>query len=346
MDVVFTTPYYPPHTGGVEFHVQNLAKRIAKRHKVRVISSTGIDSEVEVLKVKCIEIPYSPIPIEFPDLDADVYHSHIPSPFFAREIAKRNKRPHVVTYHNDIEIPNRFNGIRIPFRNSIEFIGKKITREILENSDLIIATTYSYANTSEILSDFDYVVIPNGIDLKSFKPGIPAGDRERIVLYIGRISEYKGLNLLIDAMDGIDAKLIVIGDGEDRKRFQRLAEKKCIEAEFLGRVSEGEKIKWLRKARVLVLPSRSRLEAFGIVLLEAMACSTPVIASNTPGVKEIALKGGFVFRDRDELRDLLLRILESDNLATRLGRKGRCAVKIYDWDRIAEKIEKLYYQLT
>lgn len=99
----------------------------------------------------------------------------------------------------------------------------------------------------------------------------------------------------------------------------------------------------MRRARVLVLPSQSRLEAFGIVLLEAMACGTPVIASNMPGVAEVARHGGFVFADEAELTGHLTHLIEDDTLATELGRKGRAAVeRDYNWDMVLDKLEALY----
>jgi glycosyltransferase involved in cell wall biosynthesis len=99
----------------------------------------------------------------------------------------------------------------------------------------------------------------------------------------------------------------------------------------------------MRTARVLVLPARSRLEAFGIVLLEAMASRTPVVASSNPGVAEVARHGGLVFEDAEELALHLSRLLEDDALATQLGRKGRAAVeRDYDWKRVLDKLEALY----
>jgi glycosyltransferase involved in cell wall biosynthesis len=345
---VFTTPYYPPHIGGIEFHVQNIARRLAEKHEVEVVTSVGSDDLVRIIKPPCLMLPYSPIPLSFPEVEGDVYHSHIPSPFFAREIAVRGKRPHVITYHNDVVVPKYVGGYRVPFcvAKGAEYTNYKLTKDVLEKADAIIATTLSYARTSPLLSDLDIKVIPNGVNIDDFNPGIPAGERKRIVLYAGRIVEYKGLEVLIEAMKGVDAILVVVGDGEDRTKFQKLAVKSGVEAIFTGRVSEEEKIEWMRKARVLVLPSLNRLEAFGIALIEAMACATPVVASNLPGVRDVALEGGMVFEDVDDLREKINRILDDDTLATKLGKRGRMAARKYDWKRISEELEKLYLQLT
>lgn len=353
MRVAIATPYYPPHIGGIEIHAKNLAENLrAMGHEVVVLSSSGSDVVVRSLK-----IPYSPIPLSFPRVKAQIYHSHVPSPFFALKMAKiaeDENRPHVVTYHNDVIVPSKVDGYFLPrfIGRSIEKINESLVSKLLEKADLIIATTKSYAETSPVLSKFmDKVrIVPNAVDINEFSPGIDAGKRKAIVLYVGRLVAYKGVSTLIKAMaevqKEIEAKLVIVGDGADRKGFERLAEKLSVDALFTGRVSKKSVVEWMQRARVLVLPSFSRLEAFGIVLLEAMACSTPVISANTPGVAEVALNGGITFSDHSELVDGIKEILNDDRLATNLGKMGRRAVEEnFNWEVVSRKIEKIYYEL-
>ncbi|MDI6811369.1 MAG: glycosyltransferase family 4 protein [archaeon] len=345
MKVLLTSPYYPPHIGGVQIHTRNIARGMVERgYDVEVVTSTGSDERVKVTTIPCLQIPYSPIPLKFPDINSDVYHSHIPSPFFARFVLKRKYQPHIVTYHNDVVVPDRVDGKPIP-----RFVSRLRKRTMslsgLFWTEVIIPTTRSYAENSPILNDYlDKVeIIPNAIRVKEFLPGKDAGERDSIVLYVGRLVEYKGLPILIRAMKNIQSKLVVLGDGEDRNTFEKLAKKIGAHVEFRGKVSDNELKDWLRKARVLVLPGQSRLEAFGIVLLEAMACSTPVIAPKIPGVGEIARNGGLVFEDEEELSLTIIRILEDDALATKLGSRGNSIVEQnYDWELVLDKIETLY----
>ncbi|MDI9645154.1 MAG: glycosyltransferase family 4 protein [Archaeoglobales archaeon] len=354
LKIAISTPYYPPHIGGVEVHAKNLAENLRRKgHDVVVVSSLGSD-----LVVKCLKIPYSPIPLNFPTVKAEVYHSHIPSPFFARkfaEIAEKERKPHVITYHNDVLVPTKVNGYLVPFfvARSIEKINESIVLKLLDKADLIIATTKSYAETSPILSKFmeKVKIVPNAVNLNEFKPGIDAGLRKPTVLYVGRLVAYKGVSMLIKAMaevqKEIDAKLVVVGDGEDRAAFEKLAERLKVKAIFTGKVSKQEVLNWMQKARVLVLPSFSRLEAFGIVLIEAMACSTPVIAANTPGVSEVALHGGFVFNDLPELVEKIKEVLFKDTTATKLGKLGRMAVEQkFNWEIVTNQIEQLYFEVA
>ncbi len=350
MKVLLTTPYYPPHIGGIEIHTANIARGMwEKGHEVEVVTSTGSDERVnvKVTTIPCLRIPYSPIPLKFPDVKGDVYHSHIPSPFFALAVVKKKYTPHIITYHNDVVVPDRVDGKRIPGFVSrwIEKKNDRLVRPVLDKAEVIIATTRSYAETSPVLKDYlDKVeIIPNAIRVQEYSPGKDAGARDSIVLYAGRLVEYKGLPILIRAMQNIDARLVVLGEGEDKIRFEGLAKKMGLRIDFRGKVSDNELKDWMRKARVLVLPAQSRLEAFGIVLLEAMACNTPVIASNIPGVVEIARNGGLVFEDEEELVQHIRRILEDDALATKLGRRGRYNVEQnYDWEVVLDKIETLY----
>jgi glycosyltransferase involved in cell wall biosynthesis len=316
-------------------------------YEVAVVSSTGHDEHLRIITVPCVPIPYSPIPLRFPEIYAEIYHSHLPSPFFARRIVKRGYGPHLVTYHNDVVIPPRRGGKPLPgyLARKIERWHEQLLRPVLDAATTIIATTRSYAETSPVLKDYleKVEIVPNAIEVVDFVPGKDAGEREAIVLYAGRLVEYKGLGTLLEAMRGLAARLIVVGEGEDRSRFEILARRYGVRTEFKGRLPDAELKNWMRTARVLVLPARSRLEAFGIVLLEAMASRTPVIASSNPGVAEVARHGGLVFADTVELALHLSCLVEDDALATRLGWKGRAAVeRDYDWKRVLDKLEALY----
>src|SRR5512136_2674422 len=114
MKIIQISPYFPPHVGGVEYHVKELADGLARRgHQVTVASSCGRWSG-ELISMPSIDLFYSPIPIKFPRLEADIYHSHIPSPFFAFRL--RHMAPHVVTYHNDVVLPDTLQGHALPLK--------------------------------------------------------------------------------------------------------------------------------------------------------------------------------------------------------------------------------------
>lgn len=350
MKIIQVSPYFPPHLGGVEYHVKELADGLAKRgHQVTVASSCGRWNNGFV-RIPSIDLFYVPIPIKRPNLEADIYHSHVPSPLFAFML--RDSSPHVVTYHNDVVIPGNLNGHYLPrsIGAAVEGVNRKIIRPILDRAKIVISTTKSYAETSPVLKDYIHKtkIVPNAVDVSLYPR---KRDKKGYVLYAGRLLHYKGIESLIQAMSEVqkkaDLELVLVGDGYDRSRLEEMARKLKIRARFTGRLDRSRFIDTLSHAEVLVLPTQNRLEAFGIVLLEAMACETPVLAFKTPGVAEVAGEGGMIYSSPGELGEMILELHESPNLRMNLGRKGRMAVEEkYSWPRALDMMESVYREVA
>lgn len=350
MKVIQISPYFPPHLGGVEYHVKGLSDGLAKRgYNVSVASSCGRGS-FEFTRIPSIDLYYAPFPLRLPRIEADVFHSHVPSPIFA--FFFRKSAPHVVTYHNDIEVPEKINGLDLPrpFRLTLEQLNEKLIKPVLDEARVILATTKSYAETSAVLKNYLHKVkiVPNAVDVSAY----PAGrTKEKYVAFVGRMLEYKGIGLLLDAMREVQKKealkLVLVGDGYDRHTLEAKAARMGVDAVFTGRANRRRLIDILSRAEMLVLPSTSRLEAFGIVLLEAMACETPVLAFNTPGVNEIAREGGMVFSSTSELAERIMELHHNEPLRRSLGKRGRQAVQEkYSWNRVLDKVESVYREVT
>ncbi len=142
---------------------------------------------------------YFPLPIHFPRIETDIYHSHVPSPNLAYFV--KDASPHIVTYHNDVVLPRKINGWGIPwsFSAPIEQANKKLLRPVLEEADIIIATTKSYAKTSLMLKDYLHKVkvMLNAVEPSVYKPGC---ERSPYVAYMGRTVDYKGIGTLLETM--------------------------------------------------------------------------------------------------------------------------------------------------
>ncbi len=178
MKIIQISPYFPPHTGGVEYHVKELADGLARRgHQVSVASSCGRWTG-ELVRIPSIDLFYSPMPIKVPKFEADVYHSHIPSPLFAFML--RSASPHVVTYHNDVVVPKMINGHAMPrpFAAALERINELLVRPVLEEAKIVIATTKSYAETSPILKDYLHKVkiVPNAVNVSLYPTSSKEGE--------------------------------------------------------------------------------------------------------------------------------------------------------------------------
>jgi glycosyltransferase involved in cell wall biosynthesis len=350
MKIIQISPYFPPHVGGVEYHVKELADGLARRgHQVSVASSCGRWTG-EMVSIPSINLFYSPIPIKLPKFQADVYHSHIPSPLFA--FMFRSATPHVVTYHNDVVIPGRVNGHLMPrsIAASLERINERMVRPVLEEAEIVIATTKSYALTSPVLKDYQHKlrIVPNAVNV-SLYPQVRK--KENYVLYAGRMLSYKGVETLLFAMSEVqkraDLELLLVGDGYDRSRLEELARQLHLRAKFTGRLERSMFIDTISRAEMLILPTQNRLEAFGIVLLEAMACETPVLAFDTPGVSEVAENGGMIYSSRQELCELILELHENEVQRARLGAKGRRAVEEnFSWKRALDCMESIYQEVA
>jgi glycosyltransferase involved in cell wall biosynthesis len=352
MKIMQISPYFPPHLGGVEYHVKGLSDGLAKRgYDICVASSCG-NGNFEFAHVPSIDLFYVPLPLplRLPKVEADVFHSHVPSPAFAFFFRKLS--PHIVTYHNDIVVPQKINGhsLPMPLRTSLERLNEKFIQPVLDGAKIILATTRSYAETSPILRNHAHKIriVPNAVDLSAYPVG---RKKEKFIVFAGRMVEYKGIGTLLDAMKEVQKKealrLVLLGDGYDRHMLEARARRMGIDAFFAGRVGRSNLIDILSRAQMLILPSTSRLEAFGIVLLEAMACETPVLAFDTPGVNEIAKEGGFVFSDMAQLAERILELHHNEPLRRSMGKRGRMAVESkYSWSKVLDQIEAVYREVT
>jgi rhamnosyl/mannosyltransferase len=186
-------------------------------------------------------------------------------------------------------------------------------------------------------------VVPFGINLDSFALRIGEVDQvqelrrrhgERIILFLGVLRYYKGLDVLIRAMARVIGRLLIAGQGQQGASLQTLTRELGVSdrISFLGEVSESERRLLLHACDVFVLPSIDRSEAFGIAQLEAMACGKPVVSSDLPtGVRLVnqdRVTGMLVpSGDPDALASALTQLLDDDALRAGLGKAARLRVE-------------------
>jgi glycosyltransferase involved in cell wall biosynthesis len=181
-------------------------------------------------------------------------------------------------------------------------------------------------------------VVPNGVSV------LPDGRADGTkVVYVGRLIRNKGVADLILAMRQLpDAQVLVVGDGPDRGRLESLAQ--GMPVTFVGQVMPSAVINYLRQARVLVLPSHLG-DGLPNVILEAMACGVPVVATRIAGIPDLVRHGetGFLFEPGDvqQMATYIGRILEDDTLWRRLGARGLEVVQSYAWDVVLPQVEQL-----
>ena len=192
-------------------------------------------------------------------------------------------------------------------------------------------------------------VIPNGIDLGFFSPE-PGGRRfaEPTLLYLGRLKRYKRVDLLIKAMGilaerGRECRLRIAGRGDRRTELESLVGRLGLEdrIDFLGFVSDAKKRELLRRSWIHLLTSPK--EGWGIANLEAAACGTPTIASDSPGLRDSVRDGvtGLLVPHGDPLilADRIAKLLDDDDLREEMGRNALEFARGFSWDRSALEME-------
>ena len=192
----------------------------------------------------------------------------------------------------------------------------------------------------------DYVSVDQKFDLD-------ISGTEKIVLFVGRLSYYNGVEYLIEAMQSVNAKLLIAGDGKLREKLENMTVSLGLEerVKFLGKVS-NELLKYCYQiCDVFVLPSVEPTEAFGLVQLEAMAYGKPVINTLLPtGVPFVSIDGktGLTVEPRNSkaLADAINKLLSDDELRKKFGIQARNrVVENFTVDKMNEKILKVYQEL-
>lgn len=366
MDVLTVTPYYPPEGGGLERYAHEINHRLAGRgHDVHVATFTREDpgegkrDGVTVdRRQPAVRIGNAPVSPSFPRelhatvqrRDPDVVVAHTPVPFPAESAclaAWRARVPFVVTYH-----AGRLHGSSRLLDVLAGLHRRTVEALVLEKSARLIAAS-PFVREQALADHRDRVtVVPPGVDAERFAPdGGPEGGR---ILFVGPLSstyEWKGLDTLWEAFQRVrkrrpEARLTIVGEGDRVAEFQARSSRVDGALEVLGRVSDRALVDAYQRSRVVVLPSTSEAESFGMVLAEANACGRPVVGSKIGGIPDFVdhRDNGLLARpgDPEHLADRLIEVLDDDELAARLGRRGRQRVLAdHDWGRLASRTESV-----
>ncbi len=240
--------------------------------------------------------------------DTDVIHLHYP--FYGtaeRLLWHRSRPPIVMTFHMDADAPG-CKGLLFRLHRAW------MQPSLLAHADRILVSSLDYARHSSLAPFLErhpnrVMELPFAVDTNFFSPSNVLRSEFRVpsptlraprpsLLFVGGLDQahaFKGLSHLLEALSHLstDVELTVVGDGDLRASYEREAERLGLRARvhFSGRLDREALREAYRAADFLVLPSVSRAEAFGIVLIEAQACGLPVIASDLPGVRTVVRAG-------------------------------------------------------
>ena len=354
-------PYGWDTPGGVQIHIKELAEwLIDNGHEVSVLAPMTEDSKsVE----KFVISAGRPVPIPFNGSIArvlfgplassrvkqwiengefDLLHIHEPAiPSISLLAGWAGEGAIVATFHASTARLRAFNAIATALDPLIERILGKIAV-----SEIARATLKERFNT-------EAVVIPNGIHVEKFNKSSPnpKWSQPLNLGFLGRFNESrKGLDVLVSALPAViskypQTKLLVAGPGDEADALKRIPKHLHKYIEFLGPITEEEKGQFFKSIALYVAPNTGG-ESFGIILVEAMACGTPIIASDLPAFKAL-LEGGkygrlFESENPESLSAVINDLLSDTNKRIELGKLGFEKAQELDWERVASAVFGVY----
>ena len=350
MKICYVNPFFYPFRGGIEHRIYNIGKRLAKGNEVYVVTTklngTVDEEKIDGLKVirldgKFLNI-YNPpfvwckgVSNKIKEIEPDIVDFHYRwAPSYTREIIKL-RCPLVFTFHNDF-------GEGVGIEKVGSYINDLIFKIYLKRFDKIICISNYIKNRliEKGIEKNKLVTIHNGIDCEDAKF---YGNRNDYLFFVGRLVRTKGIDILLKAIKNMDIEIKIAGKGPMKRKWEDMAKKYKINAEFLGWISEEEKIEHMKKCRAFILPSR--FESFGLVLLEAMKYGAPIIATNVGGIPEVVGNAGLLTEPNPKEMRMAIKKIFDDELAEKLGKEGVKRVKLFSWEESAKKTIKLYEEI-
>lgn len=308
--------------------------------------------------------------------DADVVHLHYPFYFTAGMVARWRRKNRikklVITLHMDATDKG--------WRWLAAALHRKFfQKRVLNSADLLLVSTLDYAEHSSFapwVGSAKLHELPFGVNTEVFRPSaipgvgeepahMPGGPvaseawrarhrDDKIVGMIGvmdRAHPFKGVDVLLCALAKLPPNVhgLFIGDGDRKEDYQKMAADLGISerSHFVGRLDRAKLIEAMQNMDVFAFPSTSRAEAFGLALLEAMACGLPVVASDLPGVRMVAKDAGLTvpIKDPENLAKNLRRLLDDQVLRQSLALAARDKALSYNWDNHVKKLIEFYNQI-
>jgi rhamnosyl/mannosyltransferase len=375
MRIVQTNKAYHPKVGGIETTITNLSEGLVKQYNVSVeVLTCNNQRSTEYVKKKLngVEITYLPtfgfvasLPISFAymkslsKLTGDILHVHEPFPWadlsyvFSSKVRKNFSRL-VVSWHSDI----------VRQKWALSFYRPYI-HKFLKMADKILVSNKNLIEFSEYLPDYKSKceVIPLGAKLDWVNNFSNRTDRVKkvkkdyaspLVLFVGRLVYYKGIQFLIDAINQVpDVSLVIIGSGPLKKELLNQIQKLNLEdrIHILPEVDEETLHSFYEACDIFVLPSVEKSETYGIVQIEAMACGKPIICTelrtgttfvNQPGMTGLVVPP----RDAKALADAISNLANNFSLRDELGKNARQrALNELTAEKMVERTYKVYKEL-
>src|SRR3990167_9325306 len=366
--IVHCLGYYPPHVGGMEQRVQELATLLVGRgEKVRVYTSSigaratkEIQQGVTVFYLRTIEFAHTPITLgivyRLLTLPKNsILHLHVAQAFFPEMVwlaAKLRGFPYVAHIRLLLEVPSGFFGILLPIYSKI------VLGPVLRGAQKIIVLTPGYKDILYKrfgIPQEKIVVIPNATTFTRVSEPRQYIHTPLRILAVGRISVQKNYPLMLKVAAqlkkefGLDFTLTIVGTGDSRAEME--AQVRALEIEsavgFRGEV-RGEPLQKIYEESDLFVHT-AFVESFGTVLIEAMAKGLPIVAANVIGVRDVIQherNGLLCFLSIEDISRAVMRLVNDSKLYADLSANNLRDVEKYNWDAIVDQTLAVYKALT
>ena len=369
--VIMVTPCYYPVKGGTETVVRNLSIALNRKSVHTDVMTFNMDRRwnprwqgrtetidgITVFRIPALNwypfvhsnrvtLGINLVPSRFADIlkHYDIVHFHevndLSFPLFSCLVRK----PKIIHCHGvDTQFLRRYYLSKMLLKHLANLyisISRQMTEDLLKLG----------INRNKI------VYLPNGVDTNLFAP---QGQKEdNLLLYVGRLDANKGLHVLVKSLRHLEksVRLAIIGPASwDRKYYLDVLESIKKENQrgkhritYLGALDQPEVAKWCQKASILILPSF--YEAFPVVILEALSCETPVIATPVGGIPELVrdYENGFLIPPNNPLKlaEAIEYLLDNKDIRIRMGKAGRKrGVKDFSLEVVAQKLRRVYEQI-
>ncbi len=298
------------------------------------------EKKIRILLVPCLFIGlWSKLRKMLPEFDLVHAHWLIPQGIVQAFL----KKPYIVTGHG----------------GDITSLNKGILRSLkikaLRNAqNITVVSEFLKAEVQKLVPECVPEVISMGVDTEQFgkqfyQEGYFKQGERKVVLFVGRLVEVKGVTYLIEAMKNVDALLIIAGDGPLREELMQQAEEQKEKIQFIGAKTHDELRVIYASADVLVAPSvlasDGGKEGFGLVMIEAMASGIPIVASNSGGIAQLIQDGynGLLCEEKNtvQLADNIQKVLENEQIRNQLLQGAKETAARYDYHNIATKYKQI-----
>ena len=370
MKIALVSPYDFSHPGGVVNHITNLHRCLTGMgHAVKVIAPTS--QTVTNLGADFVHIG-RPLPIpasesiirvpvslnlghEIKDVlereKFDIVHLHEPFvPMLCSAVLRFSDTVNIGTFHAADAKPGYNFGWPI---------GRMILRRRRRKLDGRIAVSVPAMQYASKYVPGEYCIIPNGTDLEHFNPRVEPMeqflDGKFNIVFVSRLERRKGVDYLLPAFELVkrqipESRLIIVGPGTRlRKGYEDWVESHQLkDVVFVGFASYADLPRYYRTADVFCIPATGR-ESQGIILIEAMATGSPIVATNIDGYATVVRHGeeGLLVPPRDSkaLGEALVGLLKDEPLRRRMGEKGILRSQQFSWDKIAIRVVDYYHEV-